>query len=160
MPLRAAPVAATCYLNRYAPVSPLSEAVVPFPPPRTALAKWQAASAARMGIPEAWSCVSKGKQPLNSYSKAIRARLCAWGGSRTSRQGFGRGRTGVLGTLSVLNVRSIINLRANECPGGAMGDFSAAVGNDSQQTGSQCCAAAQVLSLGKLLSGISKSIGL
>lgn len=127
MPLCTAPVSTTCYLNRYAPVSPLSEAVVPFPPPRTALAKWQAASAARMGIPETWACVSKGKQPLNSYSRAIRARLCVCRGSRTSRQGFGRGRAGVLRTLLILNVRSIINLRANECPGSAMRDFSAAV---------------------------------
>lgn len=127
MPLCTAPVSATCYLNRYAPVSPLSEVVVPFPPLRTALTKWQAASAARMGIPEAWSCVSKGKQPLNSYSKAIRARLCACRGSRTSRQGFGRGRTGVLRSLLVLNVMSIINFRANECPGSTMGDFSAGV---------------------------------
>jgi len=100
---------------------------VPFPPPRTALAKWQAASTARMGTPETWSWVSEGKQPLNSYSKAIQAWLCVCRGSRTSQQGFGRGRTRVLRTLLVLNVMSITNFRAKECPGGAMGDFSAAL---------------------------------
>lgn len=127
MPLCTAPVSATCYLNRYAPVSPLSEAVVPFPPRRTALTKWQAASVSRMGIPETWSGVSKGKQPLNSYSKASQAQLCPFGGSRTSQQGFGSGRTGVLRTLLVPNIMSIIYFRAHEGSHSAMGGFSAAV---------------------------------
>ena len=133
---------------------------MPFPPPRTALTKWQAASTAGMGIPETWSGVSKGKQPLNSYSKASRAWLCVCGGSGTSQQGFGRGRTGVLRTLLVLNIMSIVNFRAHECSSSAMGDFSAAVVSKLAANGEpvlcRCSGSVTV----KLLSGISKSVGL
>lgn len=66
MPLRTAPVSATRYLNRSAPVAPFLEAAVPFPPLKTAFIKQQAAFAAGMGIPETWADVSQGKQPLDS----------------------------------------------------------------------------------------------
>lgn len=43
---------------------PFPEAVVPFPPPRTAHIKQQAAFAAGMGIPETWADVSQGTHML------------------------------------------------------------------------------------------------
>ncbi|KQL60576.1 hypothetical protein AAES_05754 [Amazona aestiva] len=43
-------------------------AVVPFPPPRNALTKWQAASVPRMGIPEPWPGASEVTLALNCPS--------------------------------------------------------------------------------------------
>lgn len=94
VPLCAAPVSATWYPARCAPVSRLSGAAVPFP------LRGLRSPHGRLALPPRWELlrlwpVSGKVRSLSTRRKARRARRCARRGGWTSRQGFGRGRTGV-----------------------------------------------------------------